>query len=264
MSERLRVVDGATEPDTDAAPSPNSHRTEDAFQRHQRARATPKSTTDRDGKALKDLAVANKMAGLRKPTTKSPGDCIIEVIERGEGNDAAYDVCLANSAVITATIKQLLDPRHMDGAITQAVKRAPDWYTPKEWRPFAVAVIQAAKPDNATGGADAETREWLASFVRPNRVWQVDLTDSDALFDALAQQRTFRGSDDRLYIRPPSLLTHVVTILKQRTSSPDLRRRLGRLGFSNPKNAEGKLTARRGKATETQRYLASPPGWEVD
>jgi hypothetical protein len=161
----------------------------------------------------------------------------------------------------------------MDPALTLATKVPPDWYTPKEWRPFAIAVINAAEPDQATDSEQDETLEWLASFLDAASTRRllahspedaVQLDDPAALFAVLrADDGAFRGSDDRLYVRPPQLLEHVTLMLRQRTTSSDVRQRLGRLGFTKPRNSQGQLAARKGSETATRRYLHSEPGFEV-
>ncbi len=210
---------------------------------------------------------ANDVAGLTE------GVRIVRAIERGEGAGAAIDLYFENGAHATCTAKQLYDPRHMDPLLTQATKVPPDYLTPTQWRPFAIVVLQAAEPDNATDSEATETGEWLATFIdetstrtltahAPGSAVQLD--DPLALFDVLkADDGAFRGSDDRLYIRPPQLLQHVTAVLRQRTTSTELRQRLGRLGFTKPRNSQGQLAARKGNETITRRYLASEPGWEL-
>jgi hypothetical protein len=259
----LRVIEGQGQTTID--PTSNGHQ-HDAFQQLAKARRTPKATTDDTGQTLRKLTVANKMAGLAKGTR------INGAVQRGEGNTAVIDLAFENDARISATVKQLYDPRHMDGALTLATKVPPDWFTPKEWRPFAIAVIEAAQPDNATDNEATETTEWLASFL--DNTWSrqqaadtstaINLDDGTELYDVLKQDDgAFRGNDSRLYLRPPRLLEHVTLVLHQRATSTELRQRLGRLGFTKPRNSQGQLAARKGDQTITRRYLASQPGFEV-
>jgi hypothetical protein len=237
----LRVIEGQGQTTID--PTSNGHQ-HDAFQQLAKARRTPKATTDDTGQTLRKLTVANKMAGLAKGTR------INGAVQRGEGNTAVIDLAFENDARISATVKQLYDPRHMDGALTLATKVPPDWFTPKEWRPFAIAVIEAAQPDNATDNEDTSTA--------------INLDDGTELYDVLKQDDgAFRGNDSRLYLRPPRLLEHVTLVLHQRATSTELRQRLGRLGFTKPRNSQGQLAARKGDQTITRRYLASQPGFEV-
>jgi hypothetical protein len=252
----LRVVDGATEGDEGTEPSPHSRRNGDSFQRLEAAQKTPAAVVDDDGKVLRKLAGASKLAGLAKGTR------ITRVVERGEGAHAEYDIYLENGACASVTEAQLSDPRVMERRFRKASKRPMPWIGPKEWKPAADAIANEAQPDNTTGSEAEETREWLAHFL--NELTVIDLDNPEALFYAIAAQRTFRGSDDRVYVRPPELLHHVVVVLKQRSTPTDVRRRLSRLGFTKPRNAEGKLTARHGDQVATHRYLASPPRFEVD
>jgi hypothetical protein len=199
VSDHLHVVDGAGE----AAPaSPDSHPTQDAFQRHQRARATPAAVLDADGKVLRKLAGPSKLAGLAKGTR------ITNVWQRGEDDNTQFDIELENDATITVTGKQLADPRTMERRFVQASKRPMPWITAKEWKPAADAIVLASVSDDTTGSEAEETTEWLAHFLPSLSV--VDLDDSEALYHAIARQQTFRGSDGRVYVRPPELLHHVV------------------------------------------------------
>ena len=133
-------------------------------------------------------------------------------------------------------------------------------------------IVCAAKPDPTAGTRLDEAREWVAAFSeRPDDLGRfeatlpvVDIADPDRLLDTLtADTPIFRGSDRRIYVRPPRLLRFVNREFGQRTTAQDLGRRLARLGFSRPRNAEGKLAARDddGRAV-SRRFLASPPGWQ--
>src|SRR5581483_5835127 len=226
----LRLVGG--EPVDDSEPPA------DAVQRHQQARETPKAAVDEQGEPVKGLTAANKLAGLARKKEKR----IVRVVQRGEGNAAVIDLEFAHGARVSATVKQVFDPRWMEGALTLATKIAPDWATPKEWRVFGVAVLQAAMADEATDTEAAETCEWLRSFfdrattrelTAHNPTETVQLDDSAALFDVLkADEAAFRGSDGRLYVRVPKLGEHVAMELRQRVTSSELRQRLGRIGFT--------------------------------
>jgi hypothetical protein len=209
------------------------------------------------------LAIANKLANLARGTK------IAHVIERGEGNDTQYDIHLENGECVSVTEAQLYDPRVLERRFRRASGRPMDWLSPKEWKPAADAIGNAAKSDGVTDGEREETLEWLASFIAArstdgHTVAVIDLDNAETLYTAIRTRAMFRGSDGRLYMRSPALLDHVVQALKQRTTTPAIRQRLGRLGFTKPNNSEGKLTARHDGESATGRYLASPVGFEVD
>jgi hypothetical protein len=283
-------------PVTEVAPdvaTGNGHAPVDEFDHHAQARKAPKGTTDEDGKALKALDAANKMAGLKPPTPKRAGTRIRDAIERGEGDKAKIDLHFENAARASVTVKQLFDPRHMDGVLTQATKVAPDYHTPKEWRPFAIAVLQAAKPDRTTGGEDEETLEWLSAFVascdgrlgdylaanegdevdeayrsgkRADGLHVITLPASDVLYEAMVLDTgAFLGSDGRLYVRVTKLYAWMADNKLPRVLTPELRARLGRLGFTKPNNDEGKLTCWNADRSHsvTRPYLASEPDFTL-
>jgi hypothetical protein len=269
VKDRLRAIDGGADQVADVEAANGKGHEDDALQRLQQARKTPKAATDDTGQALKKLSAANELAGLKGKRGKR----IIGAIERGEGNAAVIDLEFENGARVSATVRQLFDPRHMDGAITQATKVAPEYHTPKEWRPFPIAVLQASTPDNATDDEATETGEWISSFAHECTTHEllahapgsaVPLDDPAKLFDVLkSDDGAFRGSDGCVYLRVPQLLEHVTGLLRQRVTSTELRQRLGRLGFTKPRNSQGQLAARKGEETITRRYLASAPEWEL-
>ncbi len=193
------------------------------------------------------------------------GRHLSRVIVRGADDDAEYDLHLNDGTEIACgTEATLRDPRKMDARIARAIKRNPPYYMPKQWRSIALALIRAAEPDAATGGRQDEAADWLADYAHNGHVCPrtVNLDDAADLFDTLGEWAAFRGDDDRFYIHVPTLVSWVTQSYGQRTSARDLARRLARLGFTRPRNAEGKLAARNGSQVVTRRLLASPPGFD--
>lgn len=271
--------------DTEAT---NGDKPEDAFERVQRARTKPSQTTDDTGQVLRKLAAANKLAALPK------GKRICRVIKRGDGDGAEYDLDFENGARVTCTRTRLAEPRHMDLVLTEATKKEPPYLTPKEWRPFALAVVLAAEPDNSTTTEDEETLEWLALFLEHSHRHLLDVLsqhtrDRDQLIEHLRERKeqgvnliglpasqelyqamrhgtgAWLGSDQRLYVRVPALREFMVDHKLPRVTSTQLGQRLGRLHFTKPNNTEGKLTAWNTDRTDSvsRRYLASQPGFEL-
>ncbi|MDQ3729635.1 MAG: bifunctional DNA primase/polymerase [Actinomycetota bacterium] len=154
------------------------------------------------------------------------------------------------------------DPRRLDARIAAAAGHEPPYYTPKEWRPYGLALVRAAVADETATTAEDEIREWLGDL---DFSATIDLEDADTLYAALRDNIIgFRGSDERLYVRPAKLVDYVKRHYGERVSGSEIRRRLGRLGFTKPRNREGKLAARRGDKTASRRFLASPPGFDVE
>jgi hypothetical protein len=271
--------------DTEAT---NGHKPEDAFERVQRARTKPSRTTDDTGQVLRKLAAANKLAGLTK------GKRICRAVKRGDGDGAEYDLDFENGARVTCTRPRLAEPRHMDLVLAEATKTEPPYLTPKEWRPFALAVVLAAESDNSTTSEDEETLEWLALFlehsdkqlvkvlsrqtrhedalrqrgreVNEQGASLIELPASQALHTVMTYDTgAWIGSDRRLYVRVPALRTFMVDHKLPRVTSTQLGQRLGRLHFTKPNNTEGKLTAWNADRTVSvsRRYLASQPGFEL-
>jgi hypothetical protein len=266
----------------------NRH-TPDAFERVKRARQTPNATTDDTGKTLRHLAAANKLLGLPK------GVRIVEAWERGEGEDAAYDLGLENGQRATLADRQLYDPRTVERRIRQAAKRAVPWLTAKEWKPGADAIGNAASPDNATTTEDDETLEFVWRFIEASDerllklLWQetkntdklvsrgeernelgvniVELPTSDALWDSLLYDHgAWLGSDRRLYLRVPKLREYLADSKLPRLTSTQLSARLGRIGFTKPNNSKGNVSMWNADRTEkaTRAYLASEPGFTFE
>lgn len=234
---------------------------------------------EQDDGAPKIARICNEWAGLRKGTGKRHGDRITRVREHGEGSDAEYDLVLENGTTIEGvSLKDLWDPRAMERRITQAVKRPPPVYrTPSDWRPWAVAIIEAAQPDIASGTEEEELREWLSLFLQHTRdntlksAKNVDIDDQNDLFSVLSDNAgVFWGTDQKLYVQPPVFFAYVTRDLRQKATAKELRKRLSRAGFERPNNREGKLSAR-GKLKKTDEatvsftrgFLASKPGFQV-
>jgi hypothetical protein len=219
---------------------------------------------------------AETSEGLSYANTRlqlSGDDEIVRVAQRGSD----FDLYLRDGRVVHAG-EDLLDPRKFDKAICPVIGRTVPYFSPKEFRGVADAILSAREVEDL-GGSEAElTGEWIerwtdgdgASLVghvltcpaSPDE--PVDLDDALAVYETLAEDRgAFYASDGRLYIRVGQFLTWINNTNKLRISDKALRRRLGGLGFSKPRNAEGQLGARHPKTgrTAARRFLASPEGW---
>jgi hypothetical protein len=220
---------------------------------------------------------------LRRVTlgTRLPeGRRLVEVVERGTDEDAEFDLRLEDGTRFgVGKASAVADPRKLDTVFASRAKHELPYYTPKEWRPFAFAIMRAAVPDGTSGGKVEEAREWLAGFGEQERslaepegsgkpgLLVVDLDDKEQLWRVLYHDKPsmFLGSDQRAYVRVPHLFRYINRLWGQHPTSQDLKRRLARLGFRPPNNKEGKLAARAPEdgAFSSRRYLASEPGFEV-
>jgi hypothetical protein len=199
-------------------------------------------------------------------------DAIVRVAQRG--ND--FDLYLDDGRVVHAG-EDLLDPRKFDKAICPVIGRTVPYFTPKDFRGIADAILSARVVEDLGGSEGEETREWIAAFTDSDNTMvgysttcpadpaePVELGSAAELYEALLEDRAaFYGSDGRLYLRVGKLLRWVNQEYRLRVTDRALRRRLGELQFSKPNNDEGQLAARDPKSgrTAARRFLASPEGW---
>jgi len=244
----------------------------EAFRRAREAQqSTPaavflEDTGDRD-ELLRRINVATRLPEGRRA---------VEVVERGTDEEAEYDMRLEDGTSMgLGKASAVADPRKLDNVFASRAKHELPYFTPKEWRPVAFAIMRAAVPDGTVGGKLDEAREWLAAFGEAvadqyggggRGLPVVDLEDKEQLWRVLVhdQPSTFRGSDGRVYVRQPHLFRFINSTWGAHPTSQDLKRRLARLGFRPPRNKEGKLAVRvDDDRTASRRYLASEPGFEL-
>lgn len=252
--------------------------------------------TGEDAEKVHAVAVARFEAFSHESTDASPRETqivhineayafpehvhVIDVIERGESDNAVYDLEVSDGHRIRlGNARAVMDPRLWDARVVPRTKHEPPYLTPKEFRPIGLNTLRAARRDEASSTEEEQTREWLAAFrespvsggdaATPFDVAPLDvkLEDSERLYDLLlADQPIFGTADGRIYVRVGGLLRFVRQRLKESVTDAELRARLGRLGFRKPRNAEGKLTARLpgGDKQVSRRFLASPRDFRLE
>lgn len=196
---------------------------------------------------------------------------IVEFVQRGTGRDAEFDIRLVDGTLIeVGSASTLLHPQRFEACFAVAGITWDDGFNRKEQKRIAAALLAIRE---VVGGDEREqTREWIAEWVATEGIGSgdgipfVDLADAREKFEAIYRdERFFRGSDERVYLRRPPFVKFLSKSLGERVSSIALGKRLERLGFERAgTNAEGKLGARYGDETISRAYFVSPPGWRAD
>ena len=156
--------------------------------------------------------------------------------------------------------RDVLEPRKLRGAIYEQAGVVIPRMKGDQHDKLAEVIYEAAEVRDAALSEAEQTCGWLNSYL--SRGWvpegRLDPDDRETLVDLLGppgEAWTFRGADERLYVRLQPLAKHV-QLNAARTTQQDLATRLGRLGFERKQ-----LTVRDGDRTLKARYWVSPPGF---
>lgn len=195
--------------------------------------AAPSRYDEQTGEArpLLDL-IRSKLADERG---ELPADRqLVRVVKRGRERPS-YELHLANGEYAgPLTAAQLLKPANVREAMLVAASRAvpPVGTSAADWTRVAEWIDEAAEVADTVRESE-ETREWLASFLEVEDPRRVPLDDAARLARQLRDgpRDTFRGDDERLYLKLSPLSRHVRIHLGAKTTQQDLTARLTRLGF---------------------------------
>jgi hypothetical protein len=178
----------------------------DEFERLRGAREQPATAVfeDEDGNRIDPLRRLNRML--------MPRDLKVDgVLKRGTDARSEYDLRLEDGSHIPlGSAACVLSPRKVEAAIAAVTGHTIGYLERKDFRRCAATIFALAEWDRTTGGEAEETKEWLSGFVEWDMLAEVDLDDSESLYDALALDAGgFHGSDRRLYVRQPAFRAYV-------------------------------------------------------